>query len=36
MFTRRERLEAGVPIPDDLMEQLRGVASRAGVPFVLA
>ena len=36
MITRRERLEAGVPIPDDLMEQLRGVASRANVPFVLA
>src|SRR5262245_17602389 len=34
MLTRRERLEAGVPIPDDLMEQLRGVASRANVPFV--
>ena len=36
MATRQERLAAGVPIPDDLMEQLRGVATRAGVPFVLA
>jgi len=36
MATRQERLEAGVPIPDDLMAQLRGVADRAGVPFVLA
>ena len=35
MATRKERLEAGVPVPDDLMEQLRGVAARAGVPFVL-
>jgi hypothetical protein len=35
MATRKERLEAGVPIPDDLMEQLRAVVSRAGVPFVL-
>ena len=36
MLTRRERLEGGVPIPDDLMEQLRGVVTRASVPFVLA
>ena len=36
LATRQERLEAGVPIPDDLMEQLRAVAERAGVPFVLA
>src|SRR5712692_4776356 len=36
MITRRERLEAGVPIPDDLMGQLRAVASRASVPFMLA
>jgi LDH2 family malate/lactate/ureidoglycolate dehydrogenase len=36
MATQRERLEAGVPIPDDLMEQLRAVAARADVPFVLA
>ncbi len=35
MATRQERLEGGVPIPDDLMDQLRAVASRAGVPFVL-
>src|SRR5215831_18710043 len=36
MATRQERLAVGVPIPDDLMVQLRGVAERAGVPFVLA
>jgi LDH2 family malate/lactate/ureidoglycolate dehydrogenase len=35
MATRSERLEGGVPIPDDLMEQLRVVAKSAGVPFVL-
>jgi LDH2 family malate/lactate/ureidoglycolate dehydrogenase len=34
-ISRRERLEAGVPIPDDLMDQLRAVATRANVPFVL-
>jgi LDH2 family malate/lactate/ureidoglycolate dehydrogenase len=34
--TKRERLEAGVPVPDDLMEQLRAVAKNANVPFVLA
>ncbi len=34
--TKRERLEQGVPVPDDLMVQLRVVAERAGVPFVLA
>ena len=36
MATRSERLRDGVPIPDDLMDQLREVARRAGVPFVLA
>jgi LDH2 family malate/lactate/ureidoglycolate dehydrogenase len=36
MQTREERLRAGVPIPDDLMVQLRAVVQRAGVPFVLA
>jgi len=36
MATRQERLEAGVPVPDDLMVQLRTVAERAKVPFVLA
>jgi LDH2 family malate/lactate/ureidoglycolate dehydrogenase len=35
MATRAERLRDGVPIPDDLMEQLRGVAKSAGVPFLL-
>ncbi|HKW92783.1 MAG TPA: Ldh family oxidoreductase [Methylomirabilota bacterium] len=34
-LTRAERLEQGVPIPDDLMAQLRAVASAAKVPFVL-
>ncbi|HET7342710.1 MAG TPA: Ldh family oxidoreductase [Methylomirabilota bacterium] len=33
--TRAERLKRGVPIPDDLMVQLREVAKAAGVPFVL-
>ena len=32
---RAERLEQGVPVPDDLMEQLRGVVERAGVVLVL-
>ncbi|MGH7331382.1 MAG: Ldh family oxidoreductase [Candidatus Rokuibacteriota bacterium] len=35
LLARQERLENGVPIPDDLMEQLRAVVKRAGVPFVL-
>lgn len=36
MATRSERLRDGVPVPDDLIAQLREVASRAAVPFVLA
>ena len=36
MATRVERLEAGVPIPDDLMVQLQAVAKSARVPFLLA
>jgi LDH2 family malate/lactate/ureidoglycolate dehydrogenase len=36
LATRAERLDAGVPIPDDLLIQLRAVAERAGVPFLLA
>lgn len=36
LATRQERLESGVPIPDDLMEQLRAVVKRADVPFTLA
>ena len=36
MATRAERLRDGVPVPDDLLVQLRAVASSAGVPFVLA
>jgi LDH2 family malate/lactate/ureidoglycolate dehydrogenase len=35
MLTKSERLEQGVPVPDDLMEQLRAVIERAGVKFVL-
>jgi len=35
MATRAERLRDGVPVPDDLMVQLRAVATSAGVPFVL-
>ena len=35
MATRSERLRDGVPVPDDLLEQLRGVAKSANVPFVL-
>ena len=35
LATRAERLEHGVPVPDDLMTQLRAVAQSAGVPFVL-
>ena len=33
--TKQERLEAGVPVPDDLMAELRVVAKNAGVPFEL-
>jgi LDH2 family malate/lactate/ureidoglycolate dehydrogenase len=36
MATRSDRLQNGVPIPDDLMEQLRVVAKSAGVPWELA
>jgi LDH2 family malate/lactate/ureidoglycolate dehydrogenase len=35
MAARAERLREGVPVPDDLLAQLREVAARAGVPFVL-
>jgi LDH2 family malate/lactate/ureidoglycolate dehydrogenase len=35
LATRAERLEHGVPVPDDLLTQLRAVAQSAGVPFVL-
>jgi LDH2 family malate/lactate/ureidoglycolate dehydrogenase len=34
--SKKERLEQGVPIPDDLMDQLRVVAKNANVPFLLA
>src|SRR5499433_2341061 len=36
LVTRQQRLETGVPIPDDLMVQLREVAERAKVAFLLA
>ncbi|HEV8441732.1 MAG TPA: Ldh family oxidoreductase [Methylomirabilota bacterium] len=36
MASRAERLASGVPVPDDLMTQLRAVVGAAGVPFVLA
>ncbi len=36
MATRAERLRDGVPVPDDLLAQLRAVAKSAAVPFVLA
>jgi LDH2 family malate/lactate/ureidoglycolate dehydrogenase len=36
MTTRAERLRDGVPVPEDLMDQLRAVARSASVPFVLA
>lgn len=34
--SRQERLVTGVPIPDDLMTQLRALVGRADVPFILA
>jgi len=34
--TKTERLRDGVPIPDDLLTQLRAVTNTAGVPFVLS
>src|SRR3989440_7492359 len=34
--TKTERLRDGVPIPDDLLTQLRDVTNTAGVPFVLS
>jgi LDH2 family malate/lactate/ureidoglycolate dehydrogenase len=36
LLTRQQRLETGVPVPDDLMAQLREVAERAKVSFLLA
>ena len=36
MATRAARLRDGVPVPDDLMAQLRAVAAAAKVPFVLS
>ncbi len=34
--TRAERLRSGIPLPDDLINLLRGVASRAKTAFLLA
>ncbi|HEU5320003.1 MAG TPA: Ldh family oxidoreductase, partial [Methylomirabilota bacterium] len=33
--TRAERLREGVPVPDDLLDELRAVARRAEVAFIL-
>jgi LDH2 family malate/lactate/ureidoglycolate dehydrogenase len=33
--TRKQRLAAGIPLPDDLIVLLRGIAQRAGAQFVL-
>jgi LDH2 family malate/lactate/ureidoglycolate dehydrogenase len=35
MAARRQRLESGIPIPDDLLAQVRAVAEGAGARFVL-
>jgi LDH2 family malate/lactate/ureidoglycolate dehydrogenase len=35
MATRAERLRVGIPVPDDLVAQLRTVVGAADVPFVL-
>ena len=35
LATRAERLRDGVPVPEDLLVQLREVAGGARVPFVL-
>ena len=32
---RKERLEKGIPVPEDLMTMLQAVAANAGVPFTL-
>jgi LDH2 family malate/lactate/ureidoglycolate dehydrogenase len=32
---RAQRLRGGIPIPDSLMEKLRKVCERSGVPFIL-
>jgi LDH2 family malate/lactate/ureidoglycolate dehydrogenase len=36
MATWAQRLRDGVPIPEEFLEQLREVAKRAGVRFILA
>jgi LDH2 family malate/lactate/ureidoglycolate dehydrogenase len=33
--TRTERMRLGIPLPQDLIELLRGIASRASTPFLL-
>ena len=33
--THAERLRNGIPLPDTLVELLRGLSERAGVPFLL-
>lgn len=32
---RKERLQSGVPMPQDLLKKLRAIAANAGVPYVL-
>jgi LDH2 family malate/lactate/ureidoglycolate dehydrogenase len=34
--TRAQRLRDGIPLPDTLLEKLRGVCERSGAPFLLA
>jgi LDH2 family malate/lactate/ureidoglycolate dehydrogenase len=34
-FTRAERIEQGIPMPDSLREKIREVAQAAGAPFLL-
>ena len=34
--TRAERMRSGIPLPEDLVNLLRGIAARAGTPFLLA
>jgi LDH2 family malate/lactate/ureidoglycolate dehydrogenase len=36
MAARRERLETGIPVPDDLLDLLQGVVERSPTEFILA
>jgi LDH2 family malate/lactate/ureidoglycolate dehydrogenase len=33
--SRRRRLQAGIPVPDSLLEKIKGVCERSGVPCIL-